>query len=67
MLIKLKNFVKYLIWKHNNLGNRKTDYGSKVKLVSYMDYLCFKEIFIDKEYDYFIEKAIKHNQSKIIQ
>ena len=61
MLIKLKNFVKYLIWKHNNIGNRKTDYGTKLKLVSYMDYLCFKEIFIEKEYDIYIEEAIKCN------
>jgi len=57
----LKKFLKNIVWRYNNLGTQKTDFGTKLNLSSYMDYLIFKEIFIDKIYDNYIKYSLNPN------
>ena len=40
------------------MGLQKTEFGTKLKVNSFMDYLVFKEIFIDKIYDEYIFHAL---------
>ena len=56
-----KAFLKNIKWRQQNLGIKKTDFGTKFKIISYMDHLVFKEIFIDNIYDDFIIKALVKN------
>lgn len=54
----MKKFLKNIIWRFRNLGYQKTDFGTKLKLKSYMDHLVFKEVFIEKIYDDFIKYSL---------
>ena len=57
----MKKFLKNIVWRYKNLGAQKTDFGTKLNLSSYMDYLIFKEIFIDKIYDNYIKYSLNRN------
>ena len=57
----MKKFLKNIIWRFRHLGYQKTEFGTKLKLKSYMDHLVFKEVFIEKIYDDFIKYSL--NQS----
>jgi len=59
-----KAFLKDLKWRHHNLGVQKTNYGTRLKIASFMDHLVFKEIFRDKIYDKFIIRALKRDSNE---
>ena len=42
MLIKLKAFLKDIKWRYYNLGIKKTSYGTKLKIDSFMDHLLIR-------------------------
>ena len=60
-------FLKDLRWRFRNLGVQKTNYGTRLKITSFMDHLVFKEIFEDKVYDEFILRALKKDSSKNVK
>ena len=59
-----KVFLKDLKWRFHNYGVKKTNFGTKLKINSYMDYLVFKEVFTDKIYDEFIINALKKHANE---
>jgi FkbM family methyltransferase len=59
----IKEFFKDMVWRHRNLGFQKTDFGTKLKINTFIDHLVFKEIFIDKIYDKFIFHALEQSLS----
>ena len=68
--MKIKAFVKNILWRHQNLGIQKTEFGTKLRINSFIDHLVYKEIFTDKIYDEYINHALKkcmdNNESKKI-
>jgi FkbM family methyltransferase len=55
----IKAFLRNLKWRYQNLGFQKTNFGTRLKINSFMDHLVFKEIFTDKIYDDFILQSFK--------
>jgi len=68
--MSIKAFLKNILWRHQNLGIQKTDFGTKLRINSFMDHLVYKEIFTDKIYDKYIfhalEKCADNNEPKKI-
>lgn len=59
-----KAYLKDIKWRFLNLGIQKTNYGTRLKIASFMDHLVFKEIFTDKIYDEFIIRALKKGSNE---
>lgn len=59
-----KAYLKNIKWRFLNLGIQKTNYGTRLKIASFMDHLVFKEIFTDKIYDEFIIRALKKGSNE---
>jgi len=59
--MRFKAVIKDKIWRFKNLGFKKTNYGTKLKINSFMDHLVFKEIFIDRIYDDSIHYALNNS------
>jgi FkbM family methyltransferase len=59
----VKAFLRNLKWRYRNLGIQETNFGTKLKISSFMDHLVFKEIFTDKIYDEFILHALEKNSN----
>jgi FkbM family methyltransferase len=55
--------LRSLKWRYRHLGIQKTEFGTRLKIKSYMDHLVFKEIFTDKIYDDFILQALEKTPS----
>jgi FkbM family methyltransferase len=62
--MKIKAYLQNLKWRFHNLGYQKTNFGTKLKINSFMDHLVYKEIFIDKIYDSFILHAFNNISDK---
>ena len=60
----IRAVLRNLKWRCQNLGFQKTNFGTRLKIASFMDHLVFKEIFTDKIYDEFIIRALKKRSNE---
>jgi len=60
----IRAVLRNLKWRCQNLGFQKTNFGTRLKIGSFMDHLVFKEIFTDKIYDEFIIRALKKGSNE---